>query len=136
MTLRIIFLGTPDFAVATLDALMQNDFQVVAVVTSPDKPGGRGMKLQESAVKKYAVAHQLPVLQPEKLKDPAFIETLKSFKADLQIVVAFRMWPSVELTGSLVVKYAVWARSNISSTLSKPIPEMSKPLNEPPSAAR
>ena len=91
--LRIIFYGTPDFAVASLDALVKAGANVVAVVTAPDKPAGRGMQLQASAVKQYAVDKGLPVLQPVKLKDPAFIEELKALKADLQIVVAFRMLP-------------------------------------------
>lgn len=93
--MRIIFLGTPDFAVASLNALIQHKFDVVAVVTAPDKPAGRGMKLQQSAVKKYALEHNIPVLQPEKLKDPNFLDELKSFQADLQVVVAFRMLPEV-----------------------------------------
>jgi methionyl-tRNA formyltransferase len=93
--LKIIFLGTPDFAVATLDAMVQHQLNVVAVVTAPDKPAGRGMKLQQSAVKKYAVEHQIPVLQPEKLKNEEFLQTLKSYQADLQVVVAFRMLPEV-----------------------------------------
>ncbi len=88
-------MGTPDFAVASLDALVQAGFDIVAVVTAPDKPAGRGQKLSESAVKKYAVEHQLPVLQPDKLKNPDFIEQLKSYGADLQIVVAFRMLPEI-----------------------------------------
>lgn len=93
--MKIVFMGTPDFAVASLDALLQAGFDVVAVVTAADKPAGRGQKLSESAVKKYAVAKGIPVLQPLKLKDPAFIEDLKAFKADLQVVVAFRMLPEV-----------------------------------------
>ena len=93
--MRIIFLGTPDFAVATLDAMVQHNLDVVAVVTAPDKPAGRGMKLQQSAVKKYAVEHHIPVLQPEKLKNEEFLEILKSYHADLQVVVAFRMLPEV-----------------------------------------
>ncbi len=93
--LRIVFMGTPDFAVASLDILVQNGMQVVAVVTMPDKPAGRGRKLQQSAVKKYAVAHDIPVLQPENLKSPEFLKELKSYRADLQIVVAFRMLPEV-----------------------------------------
>jgi len=88
-------MGTPDFAVASLDALVKAGFNIVAVVTAPDKPAGRGQKLSESAVKKYAFEHNLPVLQPEKLKNPEFIEQLKSFNADLQVVVAFRMLPEV-----------------------------------------
>ncbi len=93
--LRIVFMGTPDFAVASLDILVKNGMQVVAVVTMPDKPAGRGRKLQQSAVKKYAVAHNIPVLQPENLKAPEFLSELKSYRADLQIVVAFRMLPEV-----------------------------------------
>lgn len=88
-------MGTPDFAVASLTALVEEGFTVVGVVTAPDKPAGRGMKLQESAVKRYAVEKGLPVLQPEKLKNPQFLEELKSLRADLQIVVAFRMLPEV-----------------------------------------
>jgi methionyl-tRNA formyltransferase len=112
---RIIFMGTPEFAVASLDALVQAGNNIIAVITAPDKPAGRGMKLTESAVKKYAVEKQLPVLQPVKLKDPAFIETLKGLQADLQIVVAFRMLPEVvwnmppmgtiNLHGSLLPQY-------------------------------
>ncbi|WP_291914149.1 methionyl-tRNA formyltransferase [Chitinophaga sp. CB10] len=93
--LRIIFMGTPDFAVASLDILVKNGFNVVGVITAPDKPAGRGLQLQESAVKKYAVANNLKVLQPEKLKNPAFIEELRALKADLQVVVAFRMLPEL-----------------------------------------
>lgn len=92
---RIIFMGTPAFAVASLHKLIQNGYQVVAVVTAPDKPAGRGLQLQQSEVKQYALQHQIPVLQPVKLKDPAFIEQLKSLQADLQIVVAFRMLPEI-----------------------------------------
>lgn len=93
--LRIIFLGTPDFAVASLQALVENKYNVVAVVTAPDKPAGRGMQLQQSAVKQYAVQHNIPLLQPEKLKNPEFLQALKSYHADIQIVVAFRMLPEV-----------------------------------------
>ena len=92
---RIIFMGTPDFAVATLDALVKSGMNLVAVITAPDKPAGRGMKLTMSAVKKYALAQDIPVLQPEKLKNPAFLEELRSWKADLQVVVAFRMLPEL-----------------------------------------
>ena len=92
---RIIYMGTPDFAVAGLRALVENGYNVVAVVTMPDKPAGRGHKVQFSPVKQYALEAGLPVLQPEKLKDPAFLETLASYHADLQIVVAFRMLPEV-----------------------------------------
>ena len=93
--LRIVFMGTPDFAVASLDSLVDAGCKVVAVITAPDKPAGRGMKPQESAVKKYAVEKKIKVLQPQKLKDPQFLEELKALKADLQIVVAFRMLPEV-----------------------------------------
>lgn len=88
-------MGTPEFAVASLDALLEAGCDVVGVVTAPDKPAGRGQKLGESAVKQYAVAHGLPVLQPEKLKNPEFLEQLKALNADLQVVVAFRMLPEV-----------------------------------------
>lgn len=93
--MRIVFMGTPDFAVASLDALVSNGFNVVSVVTAPDKPAGRGLKLSESAVKQYAIAKGIPVLQPIKLKDPAFIASLKDIQADIQIVVAFRMLPEI-----------------------------------------
>ncbi len=94
-SLRIIFMGTPEFAVASLDALVKAGCNIVAVITAPDKPAGRSMKMNESAVKKYAVENNLKILQPEKLKNPEFLEALKSYKADLQIVVAFRMLPEV-----------------------------------------
>ena len=93
--LRIVYLGTPEFAVASLKALVEGGYNVVAVVTMPDKPAGRGHQLQFSDVKKYALSAGLPVLQPEKLKDEAFLEELRSYHADLQIVVAFRMLPEV-----------------------------------------
>ena len=93
--LRIIFLGTPEFATASLRALVEGGYNVVAVVTMPDKPAGRGHQMQFSDVKKYALSAGLPVLQPEKLKDESFIEELRSYHADLQIVVAFRMLPEV-----------------------------------------
>jgi methionyl-tRNA formyltransferase len=93
--MRIIFLGTPDFAVASLEALIQSGEQVVAVVTVPDKPAGRGQKIHESAVKIFATQHNIPVLQPVKLRDEAFLDELKSFQADLQVVVAFRMLPEI-----------------------------------------
>lgn len=112
---RIIFMGTPEFAVASLDALVQAGCNIVTVITAPDKPAGRGMKMTESAVKKYAVEKGLPVLQPEKLKNPQFLEALKALQADLQIVVAFRMLPEVvwnmppmgtiNLHGSLLPQY-------------------------------
>jgi methionyl-tRNA formyltransferase len=91
--LRIVFMGTPEFAVASLEALLNAGCNVVAVVTSPDRPAGRGMKLNESAVKKYAAEKGLKILQPEKLKNEIFLNELRSLKADLQIVVAFRMLP-------------------------------------------
>ena len=94
--LRIVFMGTPEFAVETLKALVDNQYNVVAVVTQPDKPVGRHQnELQPSEVKKFALEHNLPVLQPEKMKDPAFVETLRSYQANLQVVVAFRMLPEV-----------------------------------------
>jgi methionyl-tRNA formyltransferase len=88
-------MGTPEFAVASLDILIKNDYNVVGVVTVPDKPAGRGQQIQQSAIKKYAVEHNLNLLQPEKLKDENFIAELKSLKADVQFVVAFRMLPEV-----------------------------------------
>ncbi|RZL27767.1 MAG: methionyl-tRNA formyltransferase [Pedobacter sp.] len=113
--MKIVFMGTPDFAVASLDALVQANFDIVAVVTAPDKPAGRGQKINESAVKKYAVEKGIPVLQPERLKNPEFLEVLKSYQADLQVVVAFRMLPEVvwnmpakgtiNLHGSLLPQY-------------------------------
>jgi methionyl-tRNA formyltransferase len=94
--LRIVFMGTPEFAVETLRALVENNYNVVAVVTQPDKPVGRHQtEMQPSAVKQYAVEHGLPILQPEKMKDPAFVESLRSYQANLQVVVAFRMLPEV-----------------------------------------
>jgi len=93
--MRIIFMGTPDFAVASLDALIQSGCNIVGVVTAPDKPAGRGQKINESAVKQYAVTNSLKVLQPVKLKDEQFLEELRALKADLQVVVAFRMLPEV-----------------------------------------
>jgi len=94
--LRIVFMGTPEFAVETLRALVEHQYTVVGVVTQPDKPVGRhGSVLQPSAVKQYALSQGLPVLQPEKMKDPAFVEQLRGWKANLQVVVAFRMLPEV-----------------------------------------
>lgn len=93
--LRIVYMGTPEFAVESLRLLVERGYNVVAVVTMPDKPAGRGHKMQFSPVKQYALEHQLPILQPERLKDPAFIEELRGYRADLQIVVAFRMLPQV-----------------------------------------
>lgn len=113
--LRIVFMGTPEFAVASLDILVKNNYNIVGVITAPDKPAGRGKQLKESAIKKYALAHQLPLLQPEKLKNPEFIAELKALNADLQIVVAFRMLPEIvwsmpplgtfNLHGSLLPQY-------------------------------
>ena len=93
--LRIVFLGTPDFAVESLDGLVQNGFNIVGVVTATDKPAGRGHKMLQSAVKEYAVAHGLNVLQPERLKDQSFVDELRALNADLFIVIAFRMLPEV-----------------------------------------
>lgn len=93
--LRIIFMGTPEFAVPSLEILIQNGYRVVAVVTAPDKPAGRGQKLTPSPVKECALRHQLPVLQPVSLKSPAFLDELKSYEANLQVVVAFRMLPEL-----------------------------------------
>ncbi|HTH30021.1 MAG TPA: methionyl-tRNA formyltransferase, partial [Lacibacter sp.] len=112
---RIVFMGTPEFAVASLDALVKAGYNVVGVITAPDKPAGRGMKLTESAVKKYATEHSLFVLQPEKLKNPVFLKELIALRSDLQIVVAFRMLPeavwkmptmgTVNVHGSLLPQY-------------------------------
>jgi len=93
--LRIIFMGTPEFAVPSLEILIEHHFNVVAVITAPDKPKGRGRKLAASPVKEAAEKHQIPVLQPTNLKSPEFAEELKSYQADLQVVVAFRMLPEV-----------------------------------------
>ena len=112
---KIIFLGTPGFAVASLDALVKNGFHIAAVVTAPDKPAGRGLKLTESAIKQFAIQKNIPVLQPVKLKDPDFLKQLEAFKADIQVVVAFRMLPkivwampvlgTINLHGSLLPQY-------------------------------
>ncbi len=91
--MRIVFMGTPDFAVESLKALIDNGYNVVGVVTTPDKPAGRGQKMSESAVKQFAKSKGLPILQPEKLKDVDFQDALRSWKADLQVIVAFRMLP-------------------------------------------
>lgn len=114
-THRLVFMGTPEFAVASLDALVKAGFNIAAVVTAPDKPAGRGLKLQESAVKKYALEKGLRVLQPAKLKSQEFIDELRAIQPDLQVVVAFRMLPEVvwslpplgtiNLHGSLLPKY-------------------------------
>lgn len=93
--LRIVYMGTPDFAVESLRCLVEGGYNVVGVITMPDKPAGRGHKIQYSPVKQYALEQNLPLLQPEKLKDEEFVEALRAWKADLQIVVAFRMLPEV-----------------------------------------
>ncbi|MBC7914637.1 MAG: methionyl-tRNA formyltransferase [Pyrinomonadaceae bacterium] len=113
--MRILFMGTPDFAVASLDALIKAGYNIIAVVTAADKPAGRGQKIHESAVKQYAVSKGLEVLQPVKLKDPEFHKQLLTLKADLQVVVAFRMLPeivwnmppkgTINLHASLLPKY-------------------------------
>ncbi len=113
--LRIIFMGTPEFAVPSLEKLVDGGYNIVAVITAPDKPSGRGMQMNESAVKKYASSKGLKILQPEKLKNPEFINELKELHADLQVVVAFRMLPEVvwnmpplgtiNLHGSLLPQY-------------------------------
>jgi methionyl-tRNA formyltransferase len=113
--LRIVFFGTPDFAVASLDALKQAGANIIAAVTAPDKPAGRGMHMHESAVKQYATAQGIPVLQPVNMKAPEFVQELKQLAADLQIVVAFRMMPemvwgmpemgTVNVHGSLLPQY-------------------------------
>lgn len=113
--IRIVFMGTPDFAVESLKALVENGYNIVGVITAPDKPAGRGQQLNESAVKQYAAKQGLHILQPEKLKNPDFIAELESLKADLQVVVAFRMLPEIvwamppmgtfNLHGSLLPKY-------------------------------
>ncbi|MBK5720671.1 methionyl-tRNA formyltransferase [Dysgonomonas sp. Marseille-P4677] len=113
--LRIVFMGTPDFAVESLRVLVENEYNVVGVITMPDKPSGRGYKIQYSAVKKYALEQNLPLLQPEKLKDEVFLNDLRAWNADLQIVVAFRMLPEIvwdmprlgtfNLHGSLLPQY-------------------------------
>ncbi|RKD87702.1 methionyl-tRNA formyltransferase [Mangrovibacterium diazotrophicum] len=113
--LRIVFMGTPDFAVASLKALVEGGYNIVGVITVPDKPAGRGRQLQQSAVKQYAVEQGLHVMQPEKLKNPEFLAELEALKADLQVIVAFRMLPEVvwsmprlgtfNLHGSLLPQY-------------------------------
>lgn len=113
--LRIVFMGTPEFAVATLGSLLMNGLNVVAVVTAPDKPSGRGRKISKSSVKKFAESSKLPILQPVNLKDPVFVDSLKELNADLFIVVAFRMLPeavwrlpaigTVNLHASLLPQY-------------------------------
>ncbi|NND15877.1 MAG: methionyl-tRNA formyltransferase [Eudoraea sp.] len=94
-SLRIVFMGTPEFALASLARLLQSQHRIVGVITSPDKPAGRGRKMRYSAVKEFTMANELPLLQPVKLKDPEFIQELKSLEADLFVVVAFRMLPEI-----------------------------------------
>ncbi len=113
--MKIIFFGTPDFAVTSLKKMLNEGFEVLAVVTAPDRPAGRGLKLQQSAVKQFAVEMGLPVLQPEKLRNPEFINTLKNYNADIFIIIAFRMLPeivwnmptlgTINLHGSLLPQY-------------------------------
>ncbi len=113
--LRIVFMGTPEFAVPSLNKLYEAGYDIAGVITAPDKPAGRGMKLSESAVKKYALEKNLKILQPAKLKDPGFIKELEALKADVQVVVAFRMLPeavwnmpplgTINLHGSLLPQY-------------------------------
>ena len=113
--MRIVFMGTPEFAVASLRGLVEAGFNIAGVITAPDKPAGRGLKINESAVKIYALQQGLNILQPEKLKDPEFLSSLKNLRADIQVVVAFRMLPEVvwnmpplgtiNLHGSLLPKY-------------------------------
>ena len=93
--LRIVFMGTPEFAVGILDTIIKNNYEVVGVITAADKPAGRGQKIKYSAVKDFALEHNLPLLQPTNLKDPSFLEELKALNANLQIIVAFRMLPKV-----------------------------------------
>lgn len=113
--MRVVFMGTPDFAVPSLKLLTESAIEVAGVVTAPDRKAGRGLKLRQSAVKQYAVEQGLPVLQPEKLRNPAFLEELKGLRADLFVVVAFRMLPemvwnmppkgSINLHASLLPQY-------------------------------
>ena len=93
--LRIVFMGTPNFATASLQALVENNYNVTGVITVPDKPAGRGQNLRRSSVKEYALSKNIPVLQPNNLKDECFLAELKSLEADIQVVVAFRMLPEV-----------------------------------------
>src|SRR4030042_148806 len=121
---RIVFLGTPEFAVASLDALVRDNFNIDGVITAPDKPAGRGQKIMLSAIKKYAIETNLsPILQPVNLKDPAFLEDLRLLKPDLQVVVAFRMLPetiwslpdlgTINLHASLLPQYRGAASLNL-----------------------
>ena len=93
MSKKIIFFGTPVFAVKCLEKIVEEEFNIVAVVTAPDRPAGRGRQIKTSAVKQFAIAQNLPVLQPTNLKDPEFIEQLNALEPDLMVVVAFRMLP-------------------------------------------
>ena len=113
--LRIVYMGTPEFAVASLQQLVEGGYNVVGVVTAPDRPAGRGHKVRPSAVKEYALSQNIPLLQPVKLRDPEFLNELRAWNADLQIVVAFRMLPEAvwdmprlgtfNLHGSLLPQY-------------------------------
>jgi methionyl-tRNA formyltransferase len=115
MGLKVVFMGTPEFAVASLDALVHSSHKVIAIVTIPDKPAGRGLKLQTSDVKQFALEKSIPVLQPEKMKDEGFLEQLQKLEADIFVVVAFRMLPeqvwslpylgTINLHGSLLPQY-------------------------------
>ena len=133
--LRIVYMGTPDFAVESLRHLIENNYNVVGVITMPDKPSGRGHKIQFSPVKEYALSQNLPLLQPEKLKNEEFLNALREWKADLQIVVAFRMLPEVvwnmprlgtfNLHASLLPQYRGAAPINWASLMEKqkPVPQ-------------
>ena len=110
--LRIVYMGTPEFAVEPLRCLVEGGYNIAGVITMPDKPAGRGHKVQFSPVKQYALEHGLPLLQPEKLKDETFVEALRALNADLQIVVAFRMLPG----DASVNPYTLVTRMNIFSS--------------------
>ncbi len=115
MSMRIVFMGTPDFAVPSLKILLENNYEIIGVVTAPDKPSGRGLKMNISAVKEFALQHRLKILQPVKLKEPEFVSEFQALNADLAVVVAFRMLPeiiwnaprlgSINLHASLLPKY-------------------------------
>ena len=123
-------MGTPDFAVESLKVLVENEMNVIGVITATDKPAGRGNKIQESAVKKYALSQNIKVLQPPNLKSPKFLEELKALEADLQVVVAFRMLPAVvfemppkgtiNLHGSLII-FSRKFREDYSAALHDPL---------------
>ena len=106
-------MGTPDFAVEALRQLVEGGYNVVGVITMPDKPAGRGHKIQYSPVKQYALEQNLPLLQPERLKDEVFVEALREWKADLQIVVAFRMLPEMEYATTGYVQSSCFFASSI-----------------------